>query len=153
MSEDDLEVSDLDELGEIDEDLLDEELLEEDVVVGLEEDDDVLDLEVEEEEDEILVASPAAIVGEEDDEDDEMMGSEDVEASLDVILKSRLVAQNEIDDMSDEDDEAVDLEDRTEPPIKVLPKQDDEFVCQSCFLVKNLNQLADKKNHICRDCV
>ena len=152
MSEDDLEVSDLDELGEIDEDLLDEELLEEDAVVDLEEDDDVV-LDLEADEDEILVASPAAIVGEEDDEDDEMMGSEDVEASLDVILKSRLVAQNEIDDMSDEDDEAVDLEDRTEPPIKVLPKQDDEFVCQSCFLVKNLNQLADKKNQICRDCV
>ena len=28
----------------------------------------------------------------------------------------------------------------------------DEFVCQSCFLVKRTSQLADTKNKICRDC-
>jgi hypothetical protein len=28
----------------------------------------------------------------------------------------------------------------------------DEFVCQSCFLVKRTSQLADKRRKICRDC-
>ena len=29
----------------------------------------------------------------------------------------------------------------------------DEFQCQSCFLVKKVSQLADKKRQYCRDCV
>ena len=36
---------------------------------------------------------------------------------------------------------------------RVLPKQPDEFVCRSCFLVKHPSQLADKKSMLCRDCV
>jgi len=28
----------------------------------------------------------------------------------------------------------------------------DEFVCSSCFLVKRISQLADKRKLICRDC-
>lgn len=28
----------------------------------------------------------------------------------------------------------------------------DEFVCQSCFLVKRMSQLADKRKKICADC-
>ena len=53
----------------------------------------------------------------------------------------------------DEDEEAPDTDDRSEATGKVLPKQPDEFVCQSCFLVKHPSQLADKKNMLCRDCV
>jgi hypothetical protein len=34
-----------------------------------------------------------------------------------------------------------------------LPKQANEFVCQSCFLVKLRAQLADPKNMYCNDCV
>ncbi len=29
----------------------------------------------------------------------------------------------------------------------------DEFVCQSCFMVKRMSQLANKRKMICRDCV
>lgn len=29
---------------------------------------------------------------------------------------------------------------------------DDEFVCQSCFLVKRTSQLADRRKKICADC-
>ena len=35
----------------------------------------------------------------------------------------------------------------------MLPKQADEFVCRSCFLVKHISQLADKRKGLCRDCV
>ena len=42
-----------------------------------------------------------------------------------------------------EDDEGVDVEDRTEKPDTVLPKQADEFRCTNCFLIKKSSQLAD----------
>jgi hypothetical protein len=86
---------------------------------------------------------------EEDDEDDEA-DADDVEASLDVILKERMVVADEDED---EDDDSPDGEERADSPLKVLPKQPGEFVCQSCFLVKHPSQLADKKAMLCRDCV
>ncbi len=38
--------------------------------------------------------------------------------------------------------------------VRVLPKQDDEFTCASCFLVHHRSRLAREKNGqpICRDC-
>ena len=56
------------------------------------------------------------------------------------------------DDEEDED-EAPDTEERGDGSLKVLPKQRDEFVCQSCFLVKHPSQLADAGRMYCRDCV
>ena len=102
--------------------------------------------------DEILTPSPAAVVeksgeGDEEEEEEEP-DDEDVEASLDVILKERLVVEDE-----PEDEEATDQEDKTEGNERVLPKQPDEFVCRSCFLVKHPSQLADAKRMLCRDCV
>jgi len=144
---DDLEV-DLDEDALVDlddDDPLDDD---DDVVEIDDEDEDVVGDEVVE----ILTAAPAAVVersGEVDDEDEEEEPEdEDVEASLDVILKERLVVEDE-----PEDDEATDQEDRTEGNERVLPKQPDEFVCRSCFLVKHPSQLADEKKMLCRDCV
>ena len=143
---DDLEV-DLDEdaLVDLDDDPLDDD----DDIPDLEDDDeDGVDTEVAE----ILTASPASVVersGEaEDEEEEDEPEDEDVEASLDVILKERLVVEDE-----PEDDEATDQEDRSEGNERVLPKQPDEFVCRSCFLVKHPSQLADKANMLCRDCV
>jgi len=121
--------------------------------VALTDDEDEVD--VDEEVDvgpEVLTAEPGAVVekstdGEDEDEDEEPE-DEDVEASLDVILKERLVVEDE-----PEDDELADVDDRSEPSERVLPKQPDEFVCRSCFLVKHPSQLADKKKMLCRDCV
>jgi hypothetical protein len=151
--DDEPEVDDLE--GDIDEDALvdidDDDPLDDDdddIVEVDDEDDDAVGVEVVE----ILTAAPAAVVersGEaEDEEEEEEPEDEDVEASLDVILKERLVVEDE-----PEDDEATDQEDRTEGNERVLPKQPDEFVCRSCFLVKHPSQLADKKNLLCRDCV
>ncbi|MBA2698783.1 MAG: DUF4193 domain-containing protein [Nocardioidaceae bacterium] len=38
--------------------------------------------------------------------------------------------------------------------VQVLPRQEDEFTCSSCFLVHHRSQLATTKNGIlvCRDC-
>lgn len=38
--------------------------------------------------------------------------------------------------------------------VQVLPRQEDEFTCSSCFLVQHRSQLAAEKNGqlICRDC-
>ncbi len=38
--------------------------------------------------------------------------------------------------------------------VRVLPKQEDEFTCSSCFLVHHRSRLAREKNgkYICRDC-
>ncbi len=148
VAEDDLDV-DIDDAGEI-EDL---------EPVALDDDDDDIVVIDEEEEDDaevdeilILTPSPAAVVeksgeGDEEEEEEEP-DDEDVEASLDVILKERLVVEDE-----PEDEEATDQEDKTEGNERVLPKQPDEFVCRSCFLVKHPSQLADKKKMLCRDCV
>ena len=131
------------DIDALDEDALDDDALEE--VEGETEDDDVLEEVADEdaEDDEAPVAPqhPA------EDEDDEVPDADDVEASLDVILKERLVVEDEV-----EDDEAVEVDDRGDATERVLPKQDDEFVCNSCFLVKSITQLANKKKGFCRDC-
>jgi hypothetical protein len=140
-ADDDLELEDLDDdLGE-DED--DDDLGDDDDLV-----DDVVAV-VEGAEGEPAAGAAAERPAEEGEEDeDEEAEDEDVEASLDVILKERLVVEDEV-----EDDEPTDAEDRTEATERVLPKQPDEFVCKSCFLVKHASQLADKRRGLCRDCV
>ena len=141
----DVDIDDAEELVDIDAVALDDD--DDDIVVIDEEDDAETD-----EVDEILTPSPAAVVeksgeGDEEEEEEEP-DDEDVEASLDVILKERLVVEDE-----PEDEEATDQEDKTEGNERVLPKQPDEFVCRSCFLVKHPSQLADEKKMLCRDCV
>jgi hypothetical protein len=136
----DLEEGDLEDLDD-DPDLLDDDAV---VVVDDELVDDTDEAEVEGIE--IPVASP---VTEEDDDDDEEDDT-DVEASLDEILKERLVVE---DEEVDDEDEAPEADDKGDPAVKVQPKRPDEFVCQSCFLVKHPSQLADAKRQLCRDCV
>jgi hypothetical protein len=140
------------ELDTLDGDELDEDVLADVVDVD---DDDLADAEVDEVDDVVvLTAEPGAVVerpaekSEDEDEDEDEADDEDVEASLDVILKERLVVEDEPDD-----EEPADVEDRSELTERVLPKQPDEFVCRSCFLVKHPSQLADKKKMLCRDCV
>ena len=96
----------------------------------------------------VPVGKPAAAGDEADDDDEEEPEDEDVEASLDVILKERLVVVE-----PEEDEDAVEPDDRGDGVERVLPKQPDEFVCRSCFLVKHPNQLADPDRMFCRDCV
>jgi hypothetical protein len=147
---DEAELEDLDDdLDEVD---LDDDALDDEVL-----DDEVLDDEVLDTEDEVTAAEPDRPVHvvpardeDEDDDDDEEADADDVEASLDVILKERLVV---IDDDDEDDEDGSEGEDRPDSPLKVLPKQPGEFVCQSCFLVKHPSQLADREAMVCRDCL
>jgi len=54
-----------------------------------------------------------------------------------------------------EEDDDISLE--TDPLVDaletILPKQDDEFRCKSCRLLKKISQLADPAKSLCRDCV
>jgi Domain of unknown function (DUF4193) len=148
--EPEVDLDEEDALEELDdEDSIEDQDDDDDDIGGLEEEDESGD---DSEVKEILTPSPAAVVertGEGDEEEEEEEPEdEDVEASLDVILKERLVVEDE-----PEDEEATDQEDKTEGNERVLPKQPDEFVCRSCFLVKHPSQLADKKKMLCRDCV
>jgi hypothetical protein len=151
------EVEGPDELieGDLDE-LVDDDLIAEDGLAIPDDDEDVV--VVDEEEDEVVdipevgakVATKPPAAGEEaEEEDEEEPDDEDVEASLDTILKERLVVE-EVED----DEDTPEPEDRTgDGTERVLPKQPGEFVCRSCFLVKHPNQLADRKKMLCRDCV
>jgi Domain of unknown function (DUF4193) len=143
---------DLDQLG--DDDLIDDEGL------AIDDDDDDDDVEITEDEEddnaEVAVAAQPATKpskpgsGDESDEDEEEEpDDEDVEASLDTILKERLVVEE-----PEDDEDTPEPEDRSADGVeRVLPKQPGEFVCRSCFLVKHPNQLADRKQMLCRDCV
>ena len=133
----DLEEGALDDLA-VDEDLLADDGLEDGV-----DEPDVIEVEDEDDDAEVVVAE------EEDEEEDSEDDEDEVEASLDVILKEKLVVPDEEAD----DEEPPEQDDRVESTLKVLPKQPDEFVCQSCFLVKHPSQLADNERALCRDCV
>jgi hypothetical protein len=150
------EVEGPDELieGDLDE-LVDDDLIAEDALALPDDDDDADVVVVDDEEDEtadipVVGAKVATKAGEESEEDDEEEpDDEDVEASLDTILKERLVVE-EVED----DEDTPEPEDRSGDGVeRVLPKQPGEFVCRSCFLVKHPNQLADRKKMLCRDCV
>ena len=142
-----------DDLDDEDLDLEPEDLTEEDLEdEDLEEpDDDEEAVEEADEESETATSSEE----EEDFEEEEEEDNDDVEASLDVILKSRLVVSDdeEEEEEEEEDEDEPDGDERGEAATRVLPKQPGEFVCQSCFLVKNQSQLADRERQLCRDCV
>jgi len=146
---DELIEGDLDELAD------DDDLIAEDGLV-IADDDDEVEIAVVEVDDETAVVPEPAVktakptTGDEtDDDEEEEPDDEDVEASLDTILKERLVVEE-----PEDDEDTPEPEDRTGDGVeRVLPKQPGEFVCRSCFLVKHPNQLADRKKMLCRDCV
>jgi hypothetical protein len=95
----------------------------------------------------LVAAADGAAEAETDD--DELLADE-VEASLDVILAERLrgedLEEEEPEDEGEEDDAPNQL-------ATVIPvRQPDEFLCQSCFLLKPPGQLADRDHQLCRDC-
>ncbi|HEY4946367.1 MAG TPA: DUF4193 family protein [Acidimicrobiales bacterium] len=146
------EVEGPDELIEGDLDVLadDDDLIAEDALVLPDDDADVVVVEEDLVDIEAKVPTKVAAAGDEaEEEEEEEPDDEDVEASLDTILKERLVVE-EVED----DEDAPEPEDRSGDGVeRVLPKQPGEFVCRSCFLVKHPNQLADRKKMLCRDCV
>ncbi len=149
------EVFDDEELSEgFDEESLDEDLDDADDLDDAETleddesstDEESVDEDEDEEDDEAGTPAGAAAAEEDDDlEDDDA----DVELALDEVLAETIMRTATDDD----DDGPVDTEALADPFDTILPKQDDEFRCSSCRLLKKQSQLADAAKMLCRDCV
>jgi hypothetical protein len=130
------EVFDEEELVDgFDEEIVGEEELEDADIEG----DDAIEIDDEE----ILVE--VAVPEEEEDVADDA----DVELALDEVLAETIRRTSTPED----DDEIVEVDTTIDPAETILPKQDDEFRCDSCRLLKKTSQLADKNKMLCRDCV
>jgi hypothetical protein len=139
----DLDPEDIDE--ELDPDLIDdaigddetEELAEGGTASTDDDDDDAESVDVEGEDEDVVVAL------------DDETHPDDVEASLDVLLKERTTSDRpEDEEPEDADDDAQ----RGEGDTKIKPRGADEFLCTSCFLVLPMSQLAAGESDRCRDC-
>ncbi len=140
VDDDELELADLDELGDLDFDAQDEDGEDElgadgDELEGLDDADEADELVEDEEEDE---------EGEDEEAEDEEAEDEE-EESLDVLLARE----------QDMEDDLVRLDDEPRGELSggsTTPMGADEFTCRSCFLVKRRAQLADEARLICWDC-
>ncbi len=140
----DAEPGDLDEDPVIEEDL-DDEVVEATALVDVEEGDDEFE-EDEEDSDEY-----------DDDDDDDEEHDEDTADALEELENQELQL------LEDEANEAMLVDEveelramrRAELTMNVdaQVQKSDEFVCQSCFMVKRTSQLANKRRMICQDCV
>ena len=106
-------------------------------------DEDEDDADVELDEDEVPVE--AVVVDDEDIADDA-----DVELALDEVLAETI---RRTTTPEDDDDLVGEIDPTAELVEAILPKQDDEFRCSSCRLLKKTSQLADEAKTLCRDCV
>jgi hypothetical protein len=148
------EVFDEEELAEgFDEEIIGEEDLEdvdaedvEDVgdVVDVETEDVVDVVDVEDVEDDDVVAAVVVV------EDDDVVDDADIELALDEVLAETIRRTS-----TPEDDEEVpgEVDTLVDPAEAILPKQDDEFRCSSCRLLKKMSQLSSRDQMLCRDCV
>ena len=142
------DLADIDAIDDIDEEVLDDEDLEEDLTVGL--DDEEFE---EEEEDE---DSDDTTYDEDEEEDDDEHDEETAEALEEL-------ENQELQLLDDEANEALLVDEVAELRamrreeltlnVEAQSQKDDEFVCQSCFMVKRTSQLANKRKMICFDCV
>ena len=117
--------------------------LEDGDVLVVDEDSDEEDVAALEEEDNAVPAVPEEI--------EDVADEADVELALDEVLAETIRR----DTTPEDDDEAptTEVDPTLDPSDILLPKQDDEFRCTSCRLLKKMSQLADKQKTLCRDCV
>jgi hypothetical protein len=83
-------------------------------------------------------------------DDDDVIDDADVELALDEVLAETIKRTTTPDD---DDETPIDNDPLVDPLEAILPKQDDEFRCKSCRLLKKTSQLADPAKTLCRDCV
>ena len=69
---------------------------------------------------------------------------------LDEVLAETIRRTTVVDD---DDDLVGDVDSSLDTAESILPKQDDEFRCSSCRLLKKTSQLAEPSRMLCRDCV
>jgi len=145
---DDLDdIEEVEEIDDIDEDI-DEDALDDDV------EDTTLEVALEEDFEEEIEAD----VDDEDDDDEEDDDHDDETAEALEELENQ-----EMELLDEEANEAMLVDEvaelramrREELTLNVdaQSQKDDEFVCQSCFMVKRTSQIANKRKMICFDCV
>ena len=148
MAEDefeDTEDKEFEDDAEIDEDIALDDDLDEDIEDEIDDEfEDDVDVDVADEEDD------------EDDEDDDDDDEEEGDEALDELEAEELEL---LDDEMGESllvDEAAEMRAfrREELSMNVDAQsiRSDEFVCQSCYLVKRMSQLANKRKMYCLDC-
>jgi hypothetical protein len=154
------EVFDEEELADgFDEAIIGEEDLEDgDDAEDVEDADDIEDVEADDAE-EIVVEGVVDVEEVEDDdvvavvvpvEDDDVVDDADIELALDEVLAETIRRTSTPED----DDEAPgEVDVLVDPAEAILPKQDDEFRCSSCRLLKKTSQLSNRAQMLCRDCV
>ena len=108
----------------------------------------VADDGAEDSEDEVDEEVPVLTAAEVDDDD---LGDDaDVELALDEVLAETIRRTTAPED---DDDGPIEIDPLVDPLEAILPKQDDEFRCMSCRLLKKMSQLANTEKTLCRDCV
>ena len=119
--------------------------------IGEEDLEDVEDVDVEDVED----VEDIEVVDVVDVDDVEEVEDEDVVAEVVVVEDDEVLAETIRRTSTPEDDEEVpgEVDTLVDPAETILPKQDDEFRCSSCRLLKKTSQLSDRANMLCRDCV
>lgn len=111
--------------------------------------DDVVEDESEDDsDDEVDEDAPVLVAVAEDDDD--LADDADVELALDEVLAETIRRSTTPED---DDDGPIEVDPLVDPLETILPKQDDEFRCKSCRLLKKMSQLADPDQTLCRDCV
>jgi len=142
------EVFDEEELAEgFDEELTDDVEGDDDLDVAIIGDDE--GSEIEEDVDDVEEVDDAPLAPVAVDEDD-VIDDADVELALDEVLAETIRRTTTPDD---DDETPIDNDPLVDPLEAILPKQDDEFRCKSCRLLKKMSQLADPAKTLCRDCV
>jgi len=115
------------------------------------EDGDVLAVDEDSDEEDEAVIEEESAVPAVPEEIEDVADEADVELALDEVLAETIRR----DTTPEDDDEAptAEVDPTLDPSEILLPKQDDEFRCKSCRLLKKMSQLADKQKTLCRDCV
>jgi hypothetical protein len=139
---------DLDE-PDIDAEDLDEAELDVDIEEDIEEPD------LDEFEDDVDVEAPGFDGDDDDDDDDDDQDEETTEALEELETQElQLLDEEKNDNLLVDEVEMLRSIRREELTMNVdtQSKRADEFVCQSCFMLKRTSQLANKRKQLCADC-
>ncbi|MGH8916235.1 MAG: DUF4193 family protein [Acidimicrobiia bacterium] len=137
-----------------------EDVLDEDAVPDLEDEIEDVDLETDFVEDEVFDEEETAAEefdadADGDDADDDDADEETTEALEELESEELELLDEEAGDalLVDEVEElrAIRREELT-MNVDAQLQRSDEFVCQSCFMVKRTSQLANRKKMLCADC-
>ena len=72
---------------------------------------------------------------EDEDDEDELVGEDDIEEDLGVILAARVKGRSEDDEEEPEEEEEEDVQLSNDPESGIQPKRADERMCTQCFLL------------------